>query len=70
MIPEESGSFIKIEIHINKKEMRISSFTLFDKNGGSYAYDVNLFKANQTFDEGFFQFNPGAHPNVDVIDLR
>ena len=33
LIPEESGSFIKIELRISKKEMRIAGFTLFDKNG-------------------------------------
>ena len=70
LIPKESGSFIKIELRINKKEMRIAGFTLFDKNGGSYAYDVKLFKENQTFEKGFFQFNASAHPNVDLIDLR
>ena len=70
LIPEESGSFIKIELRISKKEIRIAGFTLFDKNGGSYAYDVQLFKENQTFEEGFFQFNTIAHPHVDVIDLR
>lgn len=70
LIPKESGSFIKIELRINKKEMRIAGFTLFDKNGGSYAYDVKLFKENQIFEKGFFQFNTSAHPNVDLIDLR
>lgn len=70
LIPEESGSFIKVELRINKREMRISGFTLFDKNGGSYAYDINSFKANQTFEKDFFQFNTNAHPHVDVIDLR
>ena len=70
LIPEERGSFIKIELRISKKEMRISGFTLFDKNGGSYAYDIQLFKANQKFEKDFFQFNTSAHPNVDVIDLR
>ena len=70
MIPEERGSFIKIELLISKKEMRIAGFTLFDKNGGSYAYDLQLFKVNQTFEEGFFQFNTSAHPDVDIIDLR
>ena len=70
LIPEERGSFIKIELLISKKEMRIAGFTLFDKNGGSYAYDLQLFKVNQTFEEGFFQFNTSAHPDVDIIDLR
>ena len=31
--------------------MRIAGFTLFDKNGGNYAYDVQLFKVNQKFEE-------------------
>ena len=70
LIPEESSSFIKIELRISKKEMRIDGFTIFDKNGGSYVYDVELFKANQTFEKDFFQFNTSAHPNLDVIDLR
>ncbi len=70
LIPEESGSFIKVELRISKKEMRIAGFTLFDKNGGIYAYDVQLFKENQIFEEGFFQFNTRTHPHVDVIDLR
>lgn len=70
LIPEESSSFIKIELRVNKKEMRIAGFTLFDKNGGNYAYDVQLFKVNQKFEEGFFQFKHSEHPDVDVIDLR
>ena len=70
LIPEKSSSFIKVELRVNKKEMRIAGFTLFDKNGGTYAYDVQLFKANQTFKEDFFQINTSAHPYVDVIDLR
>ena len=70
LIPEERSSFIKIELRISKKEMRIAGFTLFDKNGGRYAYDLQLFKVNQKFEEGFFQFNTSAHPNVDIIDLR
>lgn len=70
LIPLVSSSFIKIELRISKKDMRIAGFILFDQNSGSYAYDVNLFKANQTFEEDFFQFNTTAHPNVDVIDLR
>lgn len=70
LIPQENGSFINIELRINKKEMHISGFTLFDKHGGSYAYEINLFKANQTFEKDFFQFNTNAHPHVEVIDLR
>ena len=70
LIPEESSSFIKIELRVNKKEMRIAGFTLFDKNGGNYAYDVQLFKVNQKFEEGFFQFKHSENTDVDVIDLR
>ena len=70
LIPEESGSFIKIELKINKQEMRVSSFIMHDKNGGQYSYVISLFKANQVFDQKLFTFDPLAHPGVDVIDLR
>ena len=70
LIPKETGSFIKIVLRINKKEMRIAGFTLYDKNGGKYTYDVQLFEVNQLFEKDFFQFNYNEHPNVDIIDLR
>ena len=44
LIPEESGSFIKIELKINKQEMRVSSFIIHDKNGGQYSYVISLLK--------------------------
>ena len=70
LIPKESGSFIKIELRISKKGMRIAGSTLFDKNGGSYDYNINIFKENQTFKEDLFKFKISEHPQVDVIDLR
>lgn len=70
LIPEKSDSFIKIELKINKQEMRVSSFIMHDKNGGQYSYVISLFKANQIFDQKLFTFDPLIHPGVDVIDLR
>ena len=70
LIPEERGSFIKIELRISKKEMRISGFTLFDKNGGSFSYSITKFITNTDFDENLFKFKVEEYPDLEIIDLR
>lgn len=70
LFPEKSGSFTKIELRVDKEKMHIIGFTLFDKSGNQYAYDVNQFIPNKKFEKNFFQFDASQHPNVDVIDLR
>lgn len=70
LFPEVSGSFTKIELRINKAKMHIVGFTLYDKSGNEYSYDVKQFVPNKTFAADFFQFNAELHPEVEVIDLR
>lgn len=70
LFPEVSGSFTKIELRVNTLKMHITGFTLYDKSGNEYSYDVKLFSPNKTFATDFFQFNAARFPEVDVIDLR
>ena len=70
LFPEKSDSFTKIELRIDREKMHIIGFTLFDKSGNQYAYDVNQFIPNKKFETNFFQFDASQHPNMDVIDLR
>ena len=70
LFPEESGSFTKIELRIDKIKTHITGFTLYDKNGNEYSYDISQFTPNKSFHDVFFQFNSTEYPNVDVIDLR
>ena len=70
LTPKISNSFIKIELRIKKKEMHISGFTLFDKNGGEYIYNVDKFIPNQDMKDELFQFNSSKYPGIEVIDLR
>lgn len=70
LFPEVDNSFKKIELRINKKELHVAGFTLFDKNGNEYDYTVKSFLTNEDFPPSFFQFDAAQYPGVDVIDLR
>ena len=69
LFPEESNSFIKVELMVNAAQNELHRIILFDKNGGTYTYLVTAFKSNsKTMPQ--FTFNPVDYPDVEVIDLR
>jgi outer membrane lipoprotein-sorting protein len=69
LFPEESNSFIKVELMVNAAQNELHRIILFDKNGGTYTYLVTAFKSNsKTMPQ--FTFNPADYPDVEVIDLR
>jgi outer membrane lipoprotein-sorting protein len=70
LYPEVDNSFKKIELRINKKELHVAGFTLFDKNGNEYDYTVTFFNPNEEMPPNYFQFDASKHPEVDIIDLR
>jgi outer membrane lipoprotein-sorting protein len=70
LFPNESGPFLKVELFIDKTKMQISSFTMIDKQGSQYKYDIDSFITNKEMSNDFFVFKTADYPNVDVIDLR
>lgn len=70
LFPTESGPFSRVEMKINKSKMEISSFTMIDKQGSQYTYDIEKFITNKNFSDDFFKFNSASYPGVDIIDLR
>jgi outer membrane lipoprotein-sorting protein len=70
LFPNESGPFLKVELFIDKTKMQISSFTMIDKQGSQYKYDIDSFITNKEMSNDFFVFKTADYPNVDIIDLR
>jgi outer membrane lipoprotein-sorting protein len=63
-------SFFKIKLSIDKVAKQVSSFTVFDKNGSKYTYNVKSFVPNGNIPESTFAFDAKKYPGVDVVDLR
>ena len=69
LFPEESGTFMKITLEVDATKKQLNTIKIFDKNGGTYAYKVNIFTTNSS-NLTPFTFNLSDYPAVEVIDLR
>ena len=70
LYPTKSGPFSKVKIQIDKKKMQLKAFTMIDKQGSEFSYELKNYLTNQNFGSDFFIFDTKKYPNVDIIDLR
>lgn len=68
--PKEGKTYTKVEIVVEKETMLINSFTIFDKNGSVYAYQIEKFESDLPISDTMFVFSPAKHPDVEIIDMR
>lgn len=68
--PLEGKTYSKVEVVIDKEKEQITSFTIFDKNGTIYAYEIKDFKPDVEVSSSTFTFDPIEYPDFDVIDMR
>ncbi len=68
--PLEGKTYSKVELEVDKEEKIIKRFTIFDKNGSTYSYNIDTFEPDQAFSDTLFIFEEAQHPDVDVIDMR
>ena len=68
LFPNNSGLFMKIQLIIEESKNEPHSMILFDKNGGTYSYNINSFNGDNKMPT--FIFNSINYPNVEIVDLR
>lgn len=61
-------SYFKIRLVIDKND-DLKKFSVFEKGGTQYIYDIKDFK-EVTLNDSFFTFDTSKHPDVEVIDFR
>lgn len=67
--PETNNkSYFKIRLVIDKND-NLKTFTVFEKGGTKYLYDIKNFK-EVTLNDSYFTFDTSKHPDVEVIDFR
>jgi outer membrane lipoprotein-sorting protein len=72
LVPEDpkNSQYFKIRLQVNKKDSMLKSWTMFDKSGNKYNYDVENFSTNLNPEDNFFVFDVKKHKGIEIIDLR
>ncbi len=48
----------------------LKTFSVFEKSGNKYVYNITNFKSISSLSDSFFTFDPKKYPKVEVIDFR
>lgn len=70
MIPTKSKTFTKAILAIDKAKKQVKRFTLFDKSGNTFTYQIKTFVTDGPVSPGEFTFDPSKYPGVEIIDMR
>jgi outer membrane lipoprotein-sorting protein len=69
--PGDKGkNFDKMSVVINEKKLDLESFSVYDKNGNVFTYNILNIQPNVNLPEDTFVFDPKKHPDVEVVDMR
>lgn len=72
LVPEKASenNFFKIQLVIDKQDLIFDSFTIFEKSGNLYEFDIRNFKPDVALEESAFSFSKSKYPNVVEVDMR
>lgn len=70
LTPLKGRTFSKIKVVIIKDLRQILSFSIFDKNGSMYSYNILKFTPNTKLDPKAFIFDKDDYPNFEIVDMR
>jgi len=68
--PNEGKQFEHMSVLVNKKNLSLESFSVYDKNGNVFTYQIINLTPNLDLPEDTFVFNTDNYPDVEVIDMR
>ncbi|TRX48006.1 outer membrane lipoprotein carrier protein LolA [Fulvivirga sp. M361] len=71
LVPNDTDAqFFKIKLYIAKKDHLLKGWTMFEKSGNQYVYQISNFNDKITAKDSEFEFEAANYPGVDIIDLR
>jgi outer membrane lipoprotein-sorting protein len=68
--PLKGKTYSLIKVTIDKLKKQLVDFTIYDKNGSEYSYQINKFITNISLSDTTFTFSEKDYPDVDFIDMR
>ena len=71
LVPEDKDeSFYKIRLKIDKKTNLLDKWTIFDRAGNIFNYEVTNFKVVNSLAAEDFVFDPSDYQGIEVLDFR
>jgi len=72
LVPEngKDSQFFKIRLMVSKVGMTLKSWTMFDKTGNKYTYNVENFSTKVNPVDSYFVFDVSKYKDIEIIDLR
>lgn len=68
LFPKTSKEFIKINIEIDASKNQLRKTKIYDKNGGTLAYELKKISVNTKLEP--FIFDTKNYADIEIIDLR
>ena len=68
LFPKTSKEFIKINIEIDASKNQLRKIKIYDKNGGTLAYELKKISINTKLEP--FIFDTKNYADIEIIDLR
>ena len=66
----EGKNFDRISVTVNSDKLSLESFSMYDKDGNIFTYQIILLEPNLNLAANTFVFNVKDYPGVDVVDMR
>ncbi len=66
----KDAQYYKIRLEIGAKDRLLRRFTMFDKEGSEYTYDITNFKQNVNLPDSYFRFDTSGLSEDQIIDIR
>jgi outer membrane lipoprotein carrier protein len=72
LVPEKASdtNYFKIQLVINKQDLTFTNFTIYEKNGNRYLFDIKKFQPDVAIADGTFSFQKAKYPGVTEVDMR
>jgi outer membrane lipoprotein-sorting protein len=67
---DKDESFYKIRLKIDKKTNLLDKWTIFDRAGNIFNYEVTNFKVVNSLTAEDFVFDPSDYQGIEVLDFR
>ncbi len=67
---EDGNNFDKLNVVVDSKNKSLKSFSIYDKNGNIFTYEILNLQSSIDIQDSVFTFVSTDYPGVEVIDMR
>jgi outer membrane lipoprotein carrier protein len=69
--PENKDNpFFKIRMNVRKSDNLLEKWSMFERSGNVFQYEVQNFKERSDIKASYFKFDASKYPGVEILDFR